>query len=178
MDKARSGGISVGTFFLGVFFLVLGVLMLVSAAGVLDLRFEKIIAFSMLAVGSYESVSAFAFSRRSRLLWGSSLFLAGLLILLISYDFIPGSWDQIWPTVLIIPGLSFLMLYFSSSKEYRLLVIAALLVGAGCLGLTFARENYGYADFLSGALRLALPVAIVFAGFYMMWKDFSKKRTL
>ncbi len=167
----------VGTFLLGMILLVLGVLLLISRAGVVELDFTRIIAFAVLAAGGIEAITAFASADRRRLFWGAVLFLAALLVLLASYNFIPDTWDQIWPSALIIPGLAFLMVYFSDPKEYILLVIAALFVVFGWAGLMAVQGDFGFSSGIFGALRIIVPAAIVIAGFYVIWKNFFRTRT-
>ncbi|HUI31030.1 MAG TPA: hypothetical protein VLX91_12520 [Candidatus Acidoferrales bacterium] len=176
MERAADKRGSVGTFLVGVLLLGLGVLLLMSRAGVLSLDFERIIAFMVLLSGGYEAITAFASSNHGRLFWGSALFLAGLLVLLVAYDLVPGAWNQIWPSVLIIPGLSFLMLFFSNVKEYRLLVIAVLFVAFGWIGMMIAKGDFNFSDRLFGLLRFIVSAAIVLAGFYLVWKNFFRRK--
>jgi hypothetical protein len=174
MDRTTNNKTNIGAFVLGILLFVLGVLMLLSRAGVLSLNFGKIIGLVALFIGAIEAVSGFSILNRNKLVWGSTLFLSGLLLLLVSYDFVPGSWDQIWPVALIIPGLSFLMLFFSNVKESRLLVIAALLVAVGCVGMLVVNGNLTFSDRIFGSLRFFVPVAVVLAGFYLLWRNFHK----
>ncbi len=166
-----------GTFLLGVLLLVLGVLLLMSHAGVVHLNFTRVIALVVLAVGGFQAITAFASSDQRRLFWGSILFLTGLLALLVSYEFVPGSWDQIWPSALIIPGLAFLMLYFSNPKEFVLIALAALFVVVGWAGLLAEKGNFDFSVNVLGSLRFLVPVAIVLAGFYVIWKNFFRTRS-
>ncbi len=165
-----------GTFLLGLFLLLFGVLLLISRAGVLDLNFTRIAAFAVLVVGGFEAITAFASSDQRRLFWGSVLFLSAMLVLLVSYEYIPDSWSQIWPSALVIPGLTFLMLFFSNLKEYVLLIIAILFIGTGWIGLMTRRGDFGFGEGAFGILRFLVPVAVVAAGVYIIWKNFSKTR--
>ncbi len=172
-----AGKSHVGTFLAGLLLLMFGVLLLVGRAGVVNLDFTRIAGFTVLVVGGFEAIVAFATANQRKLFWGAVLFLSALLVLLVSYGYVPASWNQIWPSALIIPGLAFLMLFFSNPREYTLLIIAALFVVIGWGGLI--TEN-GSADFGEGAfglLRILVPIAIVAAGFYVIWKNFSKSRT-
>ncbi len=171
MEQIANKKTNVGVFLLGILFLSIGVLLLISRAGVIDLNFGRIIAFLVFVVGGFEAITAFASSNHGRLFWGASLFLGGLLILLVSYDFIPGSWDQIWPSALIIPGLSFLMLYFSNPKEYLLLVITVLFSAVGWVGMLIANGNFNFSDHMLVSLHFLLPIAVVLAGFYLIRKN-------
>ncbi|MFZ1081391.1 MAG: hypothetical protein WAO19_05630 [Candidatus Kryptoniota bacterium] len=165
-----------GSFILGILLLVLGVLLLMSRAGVVELNFDRMIAFLILVVGGFEAITAFASSNRVRLFWGSSLFLTGMLVALIAYNFIPDAWNKIWPSALLIPGLAFLMLYFSSPKEYALIIIAVLFIAISLAGLLLVKGNLNFAEDIFGTFRFLVPAAIVFAGFYVIWKKFFKTR--
>ncbi|MCL5268697.1 MAG: hypothetical protein M1469_11445 [Bacteroidetes bacterium] len=167
----------VGTFLLGMLLLILGVLLLISRAGVVDLNFTRIIAFTVLAAGGIEAITAFASTERRRLFWGAVLFLTALLVLLASYDFIPDSWGQIWPSVLLIPGLAFLMVYFSDPKEYSLIIIAGLFVLFGWAGLMAVQGDLDVSGGALGMLRFLVPAAVVIAGFYVIWRNFFRTRT-
>lgn len=164
------------TFLLGIFVLALGILVLMTRAGVLDLNFGRIVGLLILIAGGFEAITAFSSFNKGALFWGSSLFLAGILMLLASYDLVPGTWDQIWPVALIIPGLSFLILYFSNVREYRLLVSAVLLVGVGWIGMLIAKGNLSLSDYLFGRWRFFVPVAIVLTGFYLVWRNLFRSR--
>lgn len=172
-----AGRSHVGTFLLGLLLLMFGVLLLMSRAGVVNLNFTRIAAFAVLIVGGFEAITAFAYSNQKRLFWGSILFLSAMLTLLVSYEYIPDSWSQIWPSALIIPGLAFLMLFFSNPREYTLLVIAVLFVVVGWTGLMAQKEDFGIGEGAFSVLRIAVPVAVVAAGIYVVWKNFSKTGT-
>jgi len=176
MDQTVNKRTSPGVFLLGVLLFAIGVLLLMSRAGVLNLNFERIIAFLVLVVGGFEAITAFASSSNGKLFWGSALFLTGLLALLISYDFVPSSWDQIWPSALIIVGLSFLMLFFSNSKESRLLFIAVLFVAIGWIGILISKGEFEISGRILGSLRFLVPVAIVLTGFYLVWRNFFRAK--
>lgn len=176
MEQTVNKRTSVGTFLFGVLLLAIGVLLLMSRAGVLNLNFERIIACLIIVVGGFEAITAFASLNNGRVFWGSALFLTGLLMVLIAYDFVPSSWDQVWPSALIIPGLSFLMLYFSNPKENRLLVIAVLFVLSGWIGMLMVKGDFDLSDRVFGSLRFVVPVAIVVTGFYLVWKNFFRSK--
>lgn len=167
----------VGTFLLGLFLLLFGVLLLMSRAGVINLNFTRIAAFAVLIVGAFEAITAFAYSNQRRLFWGSILFLTATLVLLVSYEYIPDAWSQIWPSALMIPGLAFLMLFFSNPREYSLLLIAALFVIVGWSLLAAQKGDYGISEGVFGALRFLVPLAVVIAGVYIIWKNFFRTRT-
>ena len=172
--NSRRQNIRLGTFLLGILLLALGVLLLIERTGVIELNFSRISAFTILVVGGFEAITAFASSNRRRLFWGSALFLTGMLVALISYNFVPDAWDQIWPSALIIPGLAFLMLYFSNPREYSLIILAVLFVAVGLVGLLFLKNNFG--DNIFGTFHFLVPLAIVFGGFYVIWKNFFKTK--
>lgn len=175
--SALAGKSHVGTFLVGLLLLMFGILLLISRAGVVNLDFTRIAGFIVLVVGGFEAITAFAYANQRKLFWGAVLFLSALLVLLVSYGYVPASWSQIWPSALIIPGLAFLMLFFSNPREYTLLVIAALFVVVGWSGLM---AESGYMDFGEGVfalLRFLVPIAVVGAGLYVIWKNFSKSRT-
>ena len=172
-----AGKSHVGTFLLGLLLLMFGVLLLMSRAGVVNLNFTRIAAFAVLIAGGFQAITAFAYSNQKRLFWGSVLFLAAMLTLLVSYGYIPDSWSQIWPSALIIPGLAFLMLFFSNPREYTLLVVAVLFVVVGWVGLMARQRDFGFGEGAFGLLRFVVPLAVVAAGIYVVWKNFSKTGT-
>ena len=167
----------IGTFLLCMLLLILGILLLISRAGVVNLNFTRIVAFTVLAAGGVGAITAFASSERRRLFWGAVLFLTALLVLLASYGFIPDSWSQIWPSVLLIPGLAFLMVYFSDPKEYVLIVIAGLFVLFGWAGLMAVQGDFDVSGGAFSVLRFLIPAAVVVAGFYVIWRNLFRTRT-
>ena len=176
MTEAESKRTGRGRLVLGVILLSLGVLLLISKAGVFDVDFNRLVGFMVVVAGGFMAIDNFAKSDQNRLFWGVVLFLSGLLILLVSYSFVPESWDKIWPSVLIIPGLAFLMLFFSRPEEIMVLVVAAAFVVTGGAGLLVGRFNFDLEGYLSDPFRVAVPVAIVLAGFYVIWKNLSRNR--
>jgi hypothetical protein len=172
-----TGKSHVGTFLAGLLLLLFGVLLLLSRAGVVYLNFTRIAAFTVLVVGGFEAIVSFASSNQKRLFWGSVLFLCALLTLLVSYDYIPGSWSRIWPTALIIPGLAFLMLFFSHPRERTLLTIAILFVVVGWGGLLIQGGNFGYSEGILGTLGVVVPIAVVVAGVYVIWRNFARNHS-
>ncbi len=165
-----------GTFLLGLLFLLFGVLLLIGRTGVLSLDFTKIGAFAVLFFGGFEAIASFASSNQGRLFWGVVLFLSALLALLVSYGVAPGSWHQVWPSVLVIPGLAFLMLYFSHPSEYSLLTLSGLFVFVGIALLIARKDGFSINEWAFGSLRVVVPVAVVVAGIYIIWKNFIKTR--
>jgi hypothetical protein len=165
-----------GMFIVGMILLILGVLLLIDRAGVMDLGLNRIAGFLILAVGGFEAIKGFATVQRRRLFWGSALFLSGILVGLISYGFIPEEWEQIWPSAFLILGLSFLMLYFASPKEYSLAFVAASIVAVGVAGLLFVRGYLDMSESMSDVFRFLLPAIIVLTGFYVIWNNFIKRR--
>jgi hypothetical protein len=176
MEETINKKTNVGAFLLGVLLLAIGVLLLMSRAGVLNLNFERIIAYLVVVVGGFEAITAFSSSNNGRVFWGSALFLIGLLMVLISYDFVPSSWNQIWPSALIIPGLSFLMLYFSNMKESRVLIIAILFVASGWGGMLMVQGDFDLSDRVFGSMRFVVPAAVVLTGFYLVWRNFFRSK--
>ncbi|MGO9480175.1 MAG: hypothetical protein ACLP05_00145 [Candidatus Kryptoniota bacterium] len=174
MTEAVNKRNHLASFLLGILLLIFGVLLLMGRAGVIDLNFNRVVAFLILVVGGFEAITAFGFSNRRRLFFGSALFLMGMLVALISYNFIPDAWDQIWPSVLLIPGLAFLMLYFSHPKEYYLLIVAVLFVAVGFAGLLFVKGNFNFGGSIIDMFRFLVPAAIVVAGCYVIWKKLFK----
>lgn len=171
-----AGKSHVGTFLVGLLLLMFGVLLLIGRAGVVDLDFTRIAGFAVLVIGGFVAITAFAYSNQRRLFWGSVLFLSAMLVLLVSYGYVPGSWSQIWPSALIIPGLAFLMLFFSNPREYGLIVIAALFVVVGWSGLMAQGGDFGFGEGIFSLLRFLVPVAVVAAGVYVIWRNFSRSR--
>lgn len=172
-----TGKSHVGTFLAGLLLLLFGVLLLLSRAGVVYLNFTRVAAFTVLVVGGFEAVVAFASSNQKRLFWGSLLFLCALLTILVSYNYVPASWSRIWPTALIIPGLAFLMLFFSHPREYTLLLIAVLFVVVGWGGLLIQSGDFGFSYGMLGMLKVVVPVAVVLAGIYVIWRNFSRNHS-
>lgn len=162
-----------GLLLLGVFLLAVGMLTLLGRVGIIDLNFDRIFAFMILIIGGFEAITAFASFSRGTLFWGSSLFLAGLLVLLISYGFVPGYRDAIWPAVLVIPGFSFLMLYLSKPHEYLLAVVGALFIAAGWIGIQMPNGGFGFGHHFFSSMRILLAAAIVLTGAYLLWRSRS-----
>ncbi|MGB9590898.1 MAG: LiaF transmembrane domain-containing protein [Candidatus Kryptoniota bacterium] len=169
--------IRLGRIFIGLLLLVTGVLLLLNRAGVMNINLLAVVGAVALVVGGERAITGYAASEQKKLFWGTFVFLTGFLMILVNYEVVPSGWDSLWPSVLIIPGLSFLMLYFSKPKEVLFLIISIVSVLAGWGGLVAMRENYDLTAKLFTTLRVLVPAAIIFAGFYLLWKNFLKKGT-
>lgn len=176
-DQANQLRVRSGRVFVGIFLLVIGILLLFNRAGVLTVNLLAIIGGISLIVGGERAIIGYATSEHKKLFWGTFLFLSGLLMLLVNFEVVPEGWDALWPSVLIIPGLSFLMLYFSRPKEVLFLVISIISVLAGWGGLVASRGSYDLVGRLSTLLKIFIPLSVIFVGMYLLWKNFLKKRT-
>ena len=69
------------------------------------------------------------------------------------------------------------MLFFSHPREYTLLLIAVLFVVVGWGGLLIQSGDFGFSYGMLGMLKVVVPVAVVLAGIYVIWRNFSRNRS-
>lgn len=158
---------------IGMGLLAVGVLLLIERAGVVRFDLMKLVGYVLLLAGGFQAVTGFGAADRKRILWGSIVFLIAVLTLFMSYGLVPASWDQTWPSVLVIPGLALLMVYFSDLRDFALLAVSAFFVSLGIVGLILVKGEITLGGSIEDTVTAALPVAIIIAGVYVFRRSLT-----
>lgn len=123
--------------------IAVGAVMLLNRFAVISLGWPIVLWGLVALFGAQRMITGFSARRRGRVFWGSLLFLFGLYRILHRLDIVEVDHHLFFPTLMLIVGLSFLLMYISAPKEWHLLIPALVFVG---LGGTLLLTEYGYFD--------------------------------
>jgi hypothetical protein len=115
--------------------------MLLDHFNVFNVEFSTIFWPLMMLVGIVVVSRGFGNNQRGKIFWGSVLFLYALFFFLRSIDYFDIHGRLIFPSSFIIFGVAFFMMYLGNTKDWPLIIPAAILGG---MGMLFLLTEYGY----------------------------------
>lgn len=118
---------------LGVILIAIGLLLLMDQIGMMDLTFWNIITGFMILYGAVLVIRSFTAGDRSKVFWGTVLFLLGLYLMLDSMGLITPRYPVFIPAVFLIIGFSFLMMYIYNLRDWHLLIPTLFFIAIGFL---------------------------------------------
>jgi hypothetical protein len=148
---------------LGAGLVVLGLAMLVDRLNLVRFGWETALWLLLAVYGAVKAVDAFGKKKAGRVFWGALFFLFGSYSLLRDLGVVELHSSWMLPHVILIVGLSFLMMYASSPREWHLLVPTLAFLG---LGVVMILTDYGYLYRYEvvDALRVYWPVGLIMFG--------------
>jgi len=155
----------------GVLLVIIGIGLLFDRLNIMHFSWNKVWQFALVLVGIWMVVSAFIYNQRGKIFGGTFLFLLGLLFIMQSYDFIYMRHDIFWPSLLLILGFSFLMLFVFEPKDWGVIIPAIIFIGFG-LFVIFARLGYIFFWDVWDFIGVYWPLILVIIGISIL---FSKK---
>jgi hypothetical protein len=147
----------------GISLILVGAAMLLDRLDVLTFGWKPVLWALVTIFGIVKATSGFAREKRGNVFWGTFFFLFGAYSLLHNLDLIDVRSYMVFPMVLLIVGFSILMTYFSSPKEWHLLIPALFLVGTGGV-MVLAELGYFYRYDVVETVRLYWPVGLILFG--------------
>ncbi len=108
-----------------------GALLLISAAGIIDLNFEESLTYILLFFGFAGVALSFGGNSKSTIFLGSSSFFWGIIKYVISNYEILNSSKILLPAILFILGGSLLILFLDSPREFSFLLASLMNIGFG-----------------------------------------------
>ncbi len=118
---------------LGIILIAIGLLLLMDQIGMMNLTFWNVITGIMILYGAVLVVRSFGAGDRSKVFWGTMLFLFGLYLMLDSMRLITTHYPVFVPAVFLIIGFSFLMMYSYNLRDWHLLIPTLFFIGIGFL---------------------------------------------
>ncbi len=105
--------------------------------GIINIESTELIGYALIFYGISLVYNSFGQNRVGILFTGATLFLVGLLLFLLSNFNFNDKKDIIFPSVLFILGINFLMLFFDDPAKKNFLAISATLILSGIITTSF-----------------------------------------
>jgi hypothetical protein len=157
---------------LGGGLLIIGSAMLLDRLDVVRFGWQPVFWTLVALFGIVKAVDGFGKKRSGRVFWGTFLFLFGVYELLRDLDVIELRSYWMFPAILLIIGLSLLMMYINSPREWHLLIPSLLLLGTGA-AIILTEFGYFYRYDVIEAVRMYWPVGLILFGFALVARRFS-----
>lgn len=155
---------------LGIILIAVGIILLMDQVGMLDLTFWNIITGIIVLYGATLVIRSFNAGDRSKVFWGTVLFLLGLFFILDSMNMITHRYPVFVPALFLILGFSFFMMYVYNIRDWHLLIPTLFFVGIG--GLIIAEElSLFYAYRIEYYLVNFWPVLLILFGLGLILKS-------
>ena len=151
---------------LGIGFLILGVLSLLSGIGITHLTFNEIIGIVLVAYSIPTVYNSFNTGERGKLVFATVLFMMGIIFLTKSYYEILDTRGLVLVSILFITGSVFLILFIENMKEKIFLVPALVCFILSYLSIT-RFEIFGLfnaANKLGNLVEVFWPVMLTIMG--------------
>jgi LiaF transmembrane domain len=162
------------TSWVGVVLILIGLSLLLDRFDILRIGIFPIL-WSLVAVfGFARTVDGFGKNRPGRVFWGTFLFLLGSYNVLRRLDIIELRSYWMFPTLLVIIGLSLAVMYTSTPKDWHLLIPSALLIGSG-VAIIMTEFGYFYRYDVVRAFRLYWPVGLILFGLSLVLSKISHR---
>jgi len=171
MSKLRS---NVSWF--GILLVVIGVIMILDHFNVFSIDFATIFWPLLMLVGIVVVSKGFGDNHRGKIFWGSVLFLYSLFFFIRSIDYFDVPGRLIFPASFIIFAVAFFMMYLGNTRDWPLILPAAILGG---MGIIFILTEYGTLCWWDTWDLIAdyWPVLLIAVGLVLILKHKSSKTT-
>ena len=145
--------------------------------GVIDVQSIELIGYAMLFYGINLVYTTFGKRERGVLFAGTSLFLIGLLIFFTNHFEFLNEREIIFPSILFIAGIGFLMLFFDDTSRKNFFFISAILIFAAT-AVTAILGNITLPLFFNSIIKITSkywPVALIAIGLIIIINRESKR---
>ncbi len=132
--------------------------------GIVTVDSEELIGYAFIIIGLALFYSGFQDTKGIQTFFGSTFFLAGLFLIIVSTFPITQMDNILMPTVSFITGFSFLMVFIQFPKKILLLIISVFCLAIGIFSLVFA-SSISLVRFFSSIQEVGLsywPILIIF----------------
>jgi hypothetical protein len=146
--------------------------------GVIDVDSIELLGYALIFYGINLVYTSFGKKQAGILFAGSSLFLTGLLLFLISsFEFVSDN-EIIFPSILLILGINFLMLFFDDTGNKRYLAISIVSI-LSALIVTIFLGTITFQSYLSSVVTITLkywPIIIIAIGLLILLNIENKRK--
>ncbi len=145
--------------------------------GVIDVQSTELLGYAMIFYGINLVYISFGKKERGILFTGTSLFLIGLLLFLTNHFEFLNEREIIFPSILFIAGISFLMIFFDDTSKKNFFLISATLIFAAII-VTALLGNLTVGLFFNTIIKITVkywPVALITIGLIIILHRENKK---
>jgi hypothetical protein len=145
--------------------------------GVIDVQTTELLGYAMIFYGINLVYTSFGKNVRGILFTGTSLFLIGLLIFLTDHFEFLNEREIIFPSILFIAGIGFLMLFFDDTSKKNFFIISATLIFTA-IAVTAILGNITFPLFFNSIINITVkywPVAVITIGIIIILHRENKK---
>lgn len=153
----------------GIIFIVLGVVLLLNQIDFIDVRFSQIAWGLLVLVGFIYTIRGYKNNIKSKIFWGTVIFLFSLYFLLSSLDLLEYHHRIFMPSLFLIFGFAFLTTYVGDIKDVWSLIISLILISSGIFLLL---EDFGYFNWfdVKSIVRTYWPVILIIMGLGFLFR--------
>lgn len=109
-------------------------------SGLVNITSLEFLAYLFMLAGIISAYYSFGKDKRGLLFIGSTVFLAGIIMYISTKFELEDTRTIIFPSVLFISGIGFLMLFFDDLEQKLYLVLSLLFIGGGLIYVFILRE--------------------------------------
>jgi hypothetical protein len=147
----------------GLVLVAVGILLLLKQLDVISIRFADIFWPLMMAFALIGVANGFRQGRGGKVFWTSAWFLFSMFFFLLSLDSVDLDGFLFFPSVLVVFGIAFLMLFINRPSDWYFLIPAATLITAGAMFLSTHYDYLSYWDVAESVHRY-WPAALILFG--------------
>ncbi len=132
--------------------------------GIVTVDSEELIGYSFIIIGLALFYSGFQISNKIQSFFGSAFFLTGIFLIIISTFPISHRDKLLIPSVGLITGLSFLMVFIQYRKNIPILILSIISLAIGMHSVIFS-SSISFVRFFNSIEKIGLnywPVLIIF----------------
>jgi len=146
--------------------------------GVIEVSGSELLGYAFIFYGITMVYISFSKNQPAILFFGSSFFLTGLLLFLISNFEFSNDYELIFPAVLLILGINFLMLYFHNTTKKKFLAISITAILSAVVVIILI-DTITFENFFISIQNIALkywPIVLIAAGLLILLSfEFKRK---
>ncbi|HVO75991.1 MAG TPA: hypothetical protein VMT35_18350 [Ignavibacteriaceae bacterium] len=140
--------------------------------GIIDYSAGEIIGYIFIIYGLALVYTSMGKDKKLLLFIGSSLFLAGVFLFIINNFQLTGSSNPILTSIILIPGISFFILFIDDFSNKLFLILSAGFTAVGLL-IIISTGSPTFSSFFSSILYIAVrywPVVLIVIGIALIIK--------
>jgi hypothetical protein len=150
--------------------LFLGLALLLKFFGFISLTGSEIFSYALIFYGLSDVYLSIGNNRKISLFFGTMFFLVGILFYVLNNFLIFWEPQMLLPSILIIPGIAYLMLNYDNPSNKKFLFIGAILIFAGLL-VTIINGQFNLFLFYQSLFKISSlywQIALVAAGILIL----------
>lgn len=134
--------------------LFLSLSLLLKFFGLISISSGEIFSYALIFYGISDVYLSLGRNRKYSLFFGTIFFLTGILIYVLNNFLVFWRPTLLFPTLLFIPGIAYLMLYLDNSSNKKFIVIGTILVSVGFIA-TIINGQFNFSSFYISLLKIA-----------------------